>query len=150
MKPSKATIPEALNRYLLTSSEHTTDNLAEYAEGGSKLVTPEAMTALRGMLDELREKTATIKDSDRLRRRIETLIVYFDETAGEYSVSSSARQDIAFALFYFLKGYDRIPDSIPDVGLLDDALVIDSALQRHRVTLRAHWARMGRPWTDDL
>jgi hypothetical protein len=34
--------------------------------------------------------------------------------------------------------------------LLDDALVVDSVLDRHRTALRAFWLSRGRTWPDDL
>ena len=39
------------------------------------------------------------------------------------------QQKIIFALKYFLKGKDDIPDSIPGIGYLDDLTVVDWVIQ---------------------
>ncbi len=39
------------------------------------------------------------------------------------------QQKIVFALKYFLKGQDDIPDDIPGIGLLDDLAVVDWIIQ---------------------
>jgi uncharacterized membrane protein YkvA (DUF1232 family) len=38
--------------------------------------------------------------------------------------------EAAFALFYFQRATDLIPDSIPDMGLLDDAMIVSMVLRR--------------------
>ena len=35
------------------------------------------------------------------------------------------QQKIIFALKYFLKGHDDIPDDIPEIGFLDDLAIVD-------------------------
>jgi uncharacterized membrane protein YkvA (DUF1232 family) len=40
------------------------------------------------------------------------------------SISENLARKIAFSLTYFLEEEDEIPDSIPDIGLLDDAVVV--------------------------
>ena len=67
----------------------------------------------------------------------------------ERATLSPAIRESAFALLYFLKGFDRIPDSVPEIGLLDDALVVQVVFQRHEAALRAHWLRRRRPWQPD-
>lgn len=39
------------------------------------------------------------------------------------------QQKIIFALKYFLKGQDDIPDDIPGIGFLDDLTVVDWVIQ---------------------
>lgn len=39
-------------------------------------------------------------------------------------MSADLVKRIAFALQYFVEGEDEIPDDIPDIGLLDDAVVV--------------------------
>jgi uncharacterized membrane protein YkvA (DUF1232 family) len=150
MKKKPTAIPADLNRYLLTSSDENQTDLAAYVEQGAKYMTSEAFAALRDMLEPLKEKTKTIQDSERLRRRIEVLMQFFEETLGDPATSLEARQSVAFGLLYFLKGFDRIPDSIPEIGLLDDALVIGSVLDRHTTAIRAHWQRKRRVWPETL
>lgn len=39
--------------------------------------------------------------------------------------------EAAFALNYFLKGIDLIPDSVPEIGLTDDARIVACVLARN-------------------
>lgn len=45
--------------------------------------------------------------------------------------------EAAFALLYFQRATDLIPDSIPGMGLLDDAIIVGIVLGRHEHTLKA-------------
>ncbi len=132
--PSKARIPEALDRWLRTASGDKSISVTDYIAGGSPLVTPEAIQALRSLLPSLRSRIASIQDSEQLKRRIEILVLYLEEAAGRPGAEAVCR-DVAFALFYFLKGYDRVPDSIPEIGLLDDAIIANTVIQWHETAL---------------
>jgi len=44
---------------------------------------------------------------------------------------SQTVSEAAFALRYFQTATDLIPDSIPDMGLLDDAMIVSLVLRRH-------------------
>ncbi len=44
-------------------------------------------------------------------------------------LEKSVQQKMVFALQYFLKGEDDIPDEIPGVGFFDDLVVIDWVIQ---------------------
>src|SRR5262249_50209135 len=44
--------------------------------------------------------------------------------------------EVAFALLYFQSANDLIPDSIPGLGLLDDAVIVRMALGRHEEALK--------------
>ncbi len=150
MKLAPTSIPETLNRHLSAHTEADNVSINDYINRGAALVTPEALQALRSLLPALRRKTDTVKDSDRLRHRLKVLTSYFDETAGSSFADPAAESEIAFALLYFLKGFDRIPDSVPEIGLLDDAMIVEIVLQRHLTTLRGHWLRTHRPWPANL
>jgi uncharacterized membrane protein YkvA (DUF1232 family) len=45
--------------------------------------------------------------------------------------------EAAFALLYFQRATDLIPDSIPGLGLLDDAMVVRIVLDRHQRAFKA-------------
>lgn len=44
-------------------------------------------------------------------------------------LETSIQQKIIFALKYFLKSEDDIPDEIPGVGLIDDLAIVDWTIQ---------------------
>ena len=59
-------------------------------------------------------------------------LVLMQEINGLYNILKSTpnleelvQQKIVFALKYFLKGQDDIPDDIPGIGFLDDLAVVD-------------------------
>lgn len=106
------------------------------------------LTGLRYLLAKVREKAATIRESDRLRHRIELLATFIEES--EVDPQSVAQREASFSLYYFLKGLDLIPDSIPEIGLLDDALMIEAAYNRNLLELRSHWAAHGREWPANV
>lgn len=141
-RPSKtSSMSDALNRHLSANNE--TSSLADYIDRGAELTTPEAQTALRRQQAALQTKIASLAESERLRSRIELLAAFFKANSTAGQAGNQAQREIAFALLYFLKGADRIPDSVPEVGLVDDAMVIQIVLERHAAPIRAHCLRHG-------
>lgn len=146
MKTSPTSIPDALSRHLSSQSQNNPAGLASYVDRGSALVTAPAVAALFSLLSALHAKIDTAVSSGLLHRRLKLLATYFEETVG--GPLDAVQRDVTFALLYFLKGYDRIPDHVPDVGLLDDAMVVDIVLHRHLTALRAHGLRQRRAWPE--
>jgi len=58
--------------------------------------------------------------------------------------------DITFALKYLDQDVDLIPDSLPDVGLADDAAVINRVLAKHAPILKEYAVERGFVWDDLL
>jgi uncharacterized membrane protein YkvA (DUF1232 family) len=143
------TLPSAaLGRYLSQKpGVDTQTSPTAYVANGAATVTPSDLTGLRQLLPQIRKKTATITNSARFRQRLDFLIRYFEETAA--TGGTPERCETAFVLFYFLKGYDLIPDSLPEIGLLDDALLVETVYNRNLLALRTHWAAQGRPWPEN-
>jgi len=140
------TIPSAaLGRYLSQkpgAGHHTRPST--YVVNGADLVTPADLAGLRQLLPQVRKKAGQITDSARFRHRLELMVRYFEET--DANGGTAERREAAFVLFYFLKGYDLIPDSLPEIGLLDDALLVETVYFRNQLALRSHWASQSRPW----
>lgn len=145
-----AAIPHKLDRYLSTYSVDDVAGVSHYLDGGSELVTPAAIESLRGLREALQAKVESLAEPGYLRHRIELLMIYFEEACCDGSADAAAHRDAAFALLYFLKSFDRVPDSVPEVGLLDDAMIVQTVLQRHSTSLRAHWLRHSRTWPAEL
>jgi uncharacterized membrane protein YkvA (DUF1232 family) len=115
---------------------------------GAECVSAGDLAELHRLLPEVRSKAARITASKRLRQRVELLSAFLqDSPAG---ADSPAHREVAFVLYYFLKGQDLIPDAIPDIGLLDDALLVDAALQRNLLALQSHRADRGLPWPANI
>jgi len=138
-----------LSRYLSDNQRAgPPPNPSDYVSAGAALVTREDLDGLVKLLPQITAKRAQISDSARLQRRIAVLEQFFEESApaGE----TDARRETAFVLYYFLKGYDLIPDSVPNFGLVDDAMLVAAVLQRNASALQAHWAQRRRPYPADL
>lgn len=150
MKITETTLPTDLDRFLATNAAADITSTATYVEQGGALVTPHALTGLRALRRPLEAKLAALDRDSRLRARLEILALYLDECAAERATLSPAIRQAAFALLYFLKGFDRIPDTVPEIGLLDDALVVQIVLQRHDAALRGHWLRRRRIWLQEF
>lgn len=150
MKTTAPTIPVELDRYLATNTAADITSTATYLERGGRLVTPSVLTGLCTLRQPLKTKIAALDPDSILVKRLEMLDLYLDECIAERATLSPALREVAFALLYFLKGFDRIPDSVPEIGLLDDALIVQAVLQRHAAALRGHWLRHHRRWPAEF
>ena len=56
--------------------------------------------------------------------------------------------EAVFAVRYFHKPIDVIPDHLPRIGKLDDALMVQTVIHRHARTFRAFARHCGLPWED--
>lgn len=139
--------PSTLDQYLASlGAPGRAGPPSTHLERGAALVQPADLDRLRRMLPALRSKAARITDSAVLTRRLALLLQLVEEApAGD---DPPALREAAFALFYFLKGYDLIPDHVPHVGLLDDALLVEMVLRRNAPELRARWTARGRAWPE--
>ncbi|ACB74722.1 DUF1232 domain-containing protein [Opitutus terrae] len=146
MNPPSIQIPEALNQHLSANASDDLPSTASYVDRGAELITPEAIRALMQLRPQLQAKIDAINDSELLRQRLELLATYFDDTCDAGPTDPQLQHEVAFALLYFLKGFDRIPDTVPEIGLLDDAMIVQTVLQRHSTGLQAHWLRNRRVW----
>jgi len=86
-------------------------------------------------LPALRERFTTIPSqsypylSDHLE--FLSLVVNDEVTGSNRDPIPQTVSEAAFALLYFQTATDLIPDSIPDMGLLDDAMIVNLVLRRH-------------------
>lgn len=148
-KSSRSNVPEPLSRYLRRAAAGGfCASPTAYVEQGAEHVTVQALAALRKLLPQLRRKAEAIRDSALLHRRLGLLLQYLEETSTQRGQPPPVRREIGFVLYYFLKGYDLIPDTVPEIGLVDDALLVETVLRRHQATLRTHWLDRRRTWPE--
>lgn len=133
-------------RHLLGAKQP--DSPSRHVAQGAECVSAGDLAGLHGLLPDVMIKAALITGSKRLRQRVELLAAFMMESPP--AANSPAHREVAFVLFYFLKGQDLIPDSVPEIGLLDDALLVDAALQRNRMALESHRADRGQSWPDNI
>ena len=150
MKSRKQLVSKDLLHYLRALPEGAAPTTADYVAKGAELVTTEEMTTLHALLPDIRKKLYQLTAPEPFMQRVELLAVYFEEMLGAPASAWTARQQTAFALLYFLKGYDRIPDSIPEIGYLDDAAVVNQVIDNHREALHAHWTHRHRGWPEGI
>lgn len=143
-------IPVELDRHLASHATEEIVSTVAFVERGGDLVSAQAITGLRSLRGPLDAKIAGLERTSRLRRRLEIFAWYFDEVPGGTGPLAAPHREITFALLYFLKGFDRIPDAMPEIGLLDDAIVVQIVFERHVTALRGHWTRRQRPWPEGL
>lgn len=143
-------LPDVLNRHLSAHAAGDISSVASYIDHGAALVDAAALRALERLWLPLMAKIEQIEDHGHLRRRLELLATYCEEVPRDGAIGTPAHREAAFALLYFLKGFDRIPDTLPEIGLLDDAMIVQIVLQRHAATLRAHWLRHRRAWPVEI
>jgi uncharacterized membrane protein YkvA (DUF1232 family) len=133
-----------LARYLADMSRPGREaSPSRHIERGAACVLSADLAALPHLRPALEAKLARIAESDRLKSRLSLLLQYLDEMPAH--AGTACQKEAAFAVFYFLKGFDLIPDSVPGIGLLDDALLVETVLRRNAHELREHWAAHGRP-----
>ena len=138
-----------LTRYLAQAQPGTQPGSpTEYiVRGGARLGLAD-LDVLRKLLPQVGRKADRLTDSVRLRRRLDVLALFLQESEGR--ALTPLVRECAFVLYYFLKGYDFIPDSIPDVGLVDDALLVETACNRNLLALRTHWDAHRRIWPENI
>lgn len=143
-------LPDPLQRHLSAPAEAgpAVTTMESYIMTGGGLCTQAALDVLFVLLPAVRRKLLESGDQAHLSRRINLLMTYFTDMRTERRAPTPALRESAFALLYFLKGSDRIPDSIPEVGLVDDALIVEHVIERHESVLRTHWVQRGRRWPE--
>lgn len=108
-----------------TSNFHLTDeDKVKYLEQIDKIdlkIIPHLIRNLPAKLEGLLRRSDVNPIEESLIRDVTKLIFVLESVE---SISENLAKKIAFSLTYFLEEEDEIPDSIPDIGLLDDAVVV--------------------------
>jgi uncharacterized membrane protein YkvA (DUF1232 family) len=125
--------------------------LAMYIERQARALTRADLNGLLVDLPALRILSSKIPSVSYayLADQIEFLCRFVEESLiGQKSdVIDNAVAEAAFALSYFQRNADLIPDAIPHIGTLDDAMIVGMVLRRHELTFRrsAHVYLLRRP-----
>ena len=109
--------------------------LIDFVQNQASVLSVTDLNRLVADLPALRERFATIPSQTYpyLTDHLEFLsLVVKDEITGpKRDPISQTLSEAAFALLYFKTATDLIPDPIPGLGLLDDAMIVSLVLRRH-------------------
>jgi uncharacterized membrane protein YkvA (DUF1232 family) len=115
--------------------EWMTMELIDFVQGQAGAVSVTDLNRLIADLPALRERFITIPSQTYpyLSDHLEFFsLVVKDEVAGPNSDPiPQTVSEAAFALLYFQTATDLIPDPIPHMGLLDDAMIVSLVLRHH-------------------
>jgi uncharacterized membrane protein YkvA (DUF1232 family) len=124
----------------LSFKETMTMELTKYIECQARGLTRADLDRLVGDLPALRDLSAKIPSASYayLADQIEFLCCFVEEhlVTQKFDVVDNVVAEAAFALWYFQRHADLIPDAIPHIGTLDDAMIVGMVLRRHDQTFR--------------
>lgn len=110
-------------------------DMVQFVVDGASKMTPREVEKVVRALPTLRLEWTQISDKTypHLTERMEFLgRLVEDFSAGlEKDLPFEAAAEAAFALAYFYREIDIIPDFIPEIGYSDDAQVVNTVLERH-------------------
>ena len=121
-------------------TERMTKELHDYIQGQAALI---SISDIKGLLSDLPALHVRIaKISSRVYPYLADQLAFLalvmsDAVTDPFcDPSSPAAGEAAFALLYFQRTTDLIPDSMPGMGLLDDAIVVSIVLRRNEEIYR--------------
>ncbi|HET9374534.1 MAG TPA: YkvA family protein [Chthoniobacterales bacterium] len=114
--------------------ESMTKELIDFIQSQAGALSVADLDQLISDLPALRERFARLplQTYTHLPDQLEFLSLFVEEQISGRScdLAEEPVAEAAFALLYFQRATDLIPDSIPDMGLLDDAMIVSMVLRR--------------------
>jgi uncharacterized membrane protein YkvA (DUF1232 family) len=114
--------------------ESMTKELIDFIQSQAGALSVADLDRLISDLPALRERFARLplQTYAYLPDQLEFLSLFVEEQISGRScdLAEEPVAEAAFALLYFQRATDLIPDSIPDMGLLDDAMIVSMVLRR--------------------
>jgi hypothetical protein len=118
-----------------------TITIDEFIEHQAQHVKSTDISVLRSfsdrLLDKLKENNAV--EYPGMQDAIHLIIRFLESPAAEEAKDPLPRwlAETAFAASYLLKRFDLIPDHVAEIGLADDALILERVIRRHQSKLIA-------------
>lgn len=113
-----------------------TITIDEYIEAQGKKVTATDLRLLRAFTGRLLDKVQETNPNDYpgLRQAVQAIVRILESSAAQRATDPLPTwlTEIGFAAAYFLKRYDIIPDHVPEIGLADDALILQRVIERNQ------------------
>jgi uncharacterized membrane protein YkvA (DUF1232 family) len=119
------------------------EDLQQFIVDGARRITPLSVSRLVRQLPEIRLVATQVVEFPHLADQVEFLAELIDDfhSGLKQDIPYTAIAEAAFALSYFRKGVDIIPDLIPDVGYADDAAMITTVFETYREAFLQHLLR---------
>ena len=118
-----------------SATNFTETDLANYIARGATRLTPSAVQQLVTELPDLREQFSRLRASPypEAERQLCFLAEVVDRvwTDAHREMPYAAALEAAFAITYFFRDVDLIPDSLGEVGLIDDIAIIQAVFARN-------------------
>lgn len=109
--------------------------MRESREGAKQLADEDVISAAEELLTSVREKTV----SDFVNQRLDKLKVMIDMLRDdEWQIPKKEHSRVISALSYFAEEEDLIPDHIPVLGFLDDAIMIELVVRELKHEIEAY------------
>jgi len=110
----------------------------DFVEAGARRITAADVNRTVARAREIREAFRRSRDLARMLDDAERMLSLLgDHVTGRYTgVPLFSIAVMTFALLYVLKPIDIIPDALPEIGRLDDALVVSHAVGLNRIELQ--------------
>ena len=93
------------------------------------------LEATASLLEEIHEREVPDFVRERIAKLQEMVRMLEDR---EWKLSGSDRKHVLNAMAYFAEAEDLIPDSIPGIGFLDDAIMVELVVQELRHEIEAY------------
>jgi uncharacterized membrane protein YkvA (DUF1232 family) len=113
-----------------------TITIDELIEEQGKQVTSTDLRLLRAFTGRLLDKVQETNPNEYpgLREAVHAIVRVLESSAAQQATDPLPTwlTEIGFAAGYFLKRYDVIPDHVAEIGLADDALILQRVIQRNQ------------------
>jgi uncharacterized membrane protein YkvA (DUF1232 family) len=120
--------------------ESMTQELTKFIQSQAGALSLVDLDRLIRDLPALRERIAKIPSEKYayLSEKLEFLCLFVEEqvVGRNPDLAEAPVAEAAFALLYFQRPTDLIPDSIPDMGLLDDTMIVSMVLRRQELAFK--------------
>jgi uncharacterized membrane protein YkvA (DUF1232 family) len=126
-------IQETMTKISTDFKERITEEITSFVQNQACSLSVADLDRLIADLPALRERFAKIPSQTYpyLSDQLDFLSLVVEEHVADRDPAAAMVGEAAFALLYFRRATDLIPDSIPGMGLLDDAIIVRIVLGRH-------------------